>query len=195
MKKVENNRRNVKSTRGITLIALVITIIILLILAGISIASLTGDNGILTKADTAKEENRAATIEEEKNLWKSNQVADQIIGETEVQKLGELLEQLQNEELITEEEKYTIIVEGEITIGKKTIVFGTMDISDRIESIIQKNKDSEGNIDYEKLKEDLNKIKDIQGVPSDLTQEKFPLVVKIGNEFMEIKEDGTVRTS
>lgn len=195
MKKVENNRRNVKSTRGITLIALVITIIIILILAGISIASLTGDNGILTKADTAKEENRAATIEEEKNLWKSNQVADQIIGETEVQKLGELLEQLQNEELITEEEKYTIIVEGEITIGKKTIVFGTMDISDRIESIIQKNKDSEGNIDYEKLKEDLNKIKDIQGVPSDLTQEKFPLVVKIGNEFMEIKEDGTVRTS
>lgn len=192
---MENNRRNVKSTRGITLIALVITIIILLILAGISIASLTGDNGILTKADTAKEENRAATIEEEKNLWKSNQVADQIIGETEVQKLGELLEQLQNEELITEEEKYTIIVEGEITIGKKTIVFGTMDISDRIESIIQKNKDSEGNIDYEKLKEDLNKIKDIQGVPSDLTQEKFPLVVKIGNEFMEIKEDGTVRTS
>lgn len=195
MKKMENNRRNAKSTRGITLIALVITIIILLILAGISIASLTGDNGILTKADTAKEENRAATIEEEKNLWKSNQVADQIIGETEVQKLGELLEQLQNEELITEEEKYTIIVEGEITIGKKTIVFGTMDISDRIESIIQKNKDSEGNIDYEKLKEDLNKIKDIQGVPSDLTQEKFPLVVKIGNEFMEIKEDGTVRTS
>ncbi len=192
---MENNRRNAKSTRGITLIALVITIIILLILAGISIASLTGDNGILTKADTAKEENRAATIEEEKNLWKSNQVADQIIGETEVQKLGELLEQLQNEELITEEEKYTIIVEGEITIGKKTIVFGTMDISDRIESIIQKNKDSEGNIDYEKLKEDLNKIKDIQGVPSDLTQEKFPLVVKIGNEFMEIKEDGTVRTS
>ena len=192
---MENNRRNVKSTRGITLIALVITIIIILILAGISIASLTGDNGILTKADTAKEENRAATIEEEKNLWKSNQVADQIIGETEVQKLGELLEQLQNEELITEEEKYTIIVEGEITIGKKTIVFGTMDISYRIESIIQKNKDSEGNIDYEKLKEDLNKIKDIQGVPSDLTQEKFPLVVKIGNEFMEIKEDGTVRTS
>ena len=192
---MKNNRRNVKSTRGITLIALVITIIILLILAGISIASLTGDNGILTKADTAKEENRAATIEEEKNLWKSNQVADQIIGETKVQKLGELLEQLQKEELITEEEKDTIIVEGEITIGKKTIVFGTIDTSDRIESIVQKNKDNEGNIDYEKLKEDLNKIKDIQGVPSDLTQEKFPLVVKIGNEFMEIKEEGTVRTS
>ena len=39
-----------KSSKGITLIALVITIIVLLILAGVSIAMLTGDNGILTQA-------------------------------------------------------------------------------------------------------------------------------------------------
>lgn len=43
-----------KEQKGITLIALVITIIVLLILAGISIATLTGENGILTKANTAK---------------------------------------------------------------------------------------------------------------------------------------------
>ena len=41
--------------KGITLIALVITIIVLLILAGVTIATLTGDNGILTKATEAKE--------------------------------------------------------------------------------------------------------------------------------------------
>ena len=40
--------------RGITLIALVITIIVLLILAGVSIAMLTGQNGILTQANNAK---------------------------------------------------------------------------------------------------------------------------------------------
>ena len=40
------------ANKGITLIALVITIIILLILAGISIAMITGENGILTKATT-----------------------------------------------------------------------------------------------------------------------------------------------
>ena len=34
--------------RGITLVALVITIIVLLILAGVTIAALSGDNGILT---------------------------------------------------------------------------------------------------------------------------------------------------
>ena len=41
--------------RGITLIALIVTIIVLLILAGITIATLTGKNGILTKATEAKE--------------------------------------------------------------------------------------------------------------------------------------------
>ena len=43
--------------KGITLIALVITVIVLLILAGVSIAMLTGDNGILTQASEAKDEN------------------------------------------------------------------------------------------------------------------------------------------
>ena len=42
-----------KQTKGITLIALVITIIVLLILAGVSIAMLTGQNGILTQANNA----------------------------------------------------------------------------------------------------------------------------------------------
>ena len=42
-----------RNQRGITLIALVITIIVLLILAGVSIAMLTGQNGILTRADQA----------------------------------------------------------------------------------------------------------------------------------------------
>ena len=49
--------KSYKSTKGITLIALVITIIVLLILAGVSIAMLTGDNGILTQASEAKDEN------------------------------------------------------------------------------------------------------------------------------------------
>ena len=47
-------KRITKSTKGITLIALVVTIIILLILAGVSIAMLTGNNGILSQAGRAK---------------------------------------------------------------------------------------------------------------------------------------------
>ena len=48
---MKNFKRN---NSGITLIALVITIIVLLILAGVSIATLTGENGILTRAQDAK---------------------------------------------------------------------------------------------------------------------------------------------
>ena len=51
----------IRSNKAITLIALVITIIVLLILAGVSIATLTGDNGLLTKAQQAKEENEKAS--------------------------------------------------------------------------------------------------------------------------------------
>ena len=47
-------KQKLKENKGITLIALVITIIVLLILAGVTIATLTGDNGILTKASDAK---------------------------------------------------------------------------------------------------------------------------------------------
>ncbi len=54
-----------KGKNGITLIALVITIIILLILAGISIATLTGENGLLTKTHTAKTETKKANAEEQ----------------------------------------------------------------------------------------------------------------------------------
>ena len=47
------NKKQRKNSKGITLIALVITIIVLLILAGVSIAMLTGQNGILTQAQNA----------------------------------------------------------------------------------------------------------------------------------------------
>ena len=47
--KKPNEKSNKFSNRGITLIALVITIIILLILAGVMIATLTGENGLLRK--------------------------------------------------------------------------------------------------------------------------------------------------
>ena len=53
-----------KKEKGITLIALVITIIVLLILAGVSIAMLTGENGIITQAIKAKENTEQAAKNE-----------------------------------------------------------------------------------------------------------------------------------
>ncbi len=55
-------KKELNNSNGITLIALVITIIVLLILAGISISMLSGDNGILQRATTAKENTERAEI-------------------------------------------------------------------------------------------------------------------------------------
>ena len=54
-------RNFMKQSKAITLIALVITIIVLLILAGVTIATLTGDNGLLQKATSAKQANEDAS--------------------------------------------------------------------------------------------------------------------------------------
>ena len=57
-------KQRLRKNKGITLIALVITIIVLLILAGVSIAMLTGENGILTQAQKAKTETEQAAENE-----------------------------------------------------------------------------------------------------------------------------------
>ena len=64
----QNLKERVKSKKGVTLIALVITIIVLLILAGVTIATLTGDNGILTKAQSTKIRSERASIKEQIEL-------------------------------------------------------------------------------------------------------------------------------
>ena len=63
--------------KGITLIALVITIIVLLILAGVSIAMLTGENGILTQANNSKQVTERAEAKERAQLDVAAYVADE----------------------------------------------------------------------------------------------------------------------
>lgn len=67
-----------RNQRGITLIALVITIIVLLILAGVSIAMLTGDNGILTKAQESQTKSSEAEAEETLKLALSEILANKL---------------------------------------------------------------------------------------------------------------------
>ena len=61
-------KEKLKGRKGITLIALVITIIVLLILAGVSIAMLTGENGILNQAQEAKSQTEYKSAEEKVKL-------------------------------------------------------------------------------------------------------------------------------
>ena len=54
IKENAKQKNNVKTEKGITLIALVITIVILLILAAVGIGTLTGENGLIKRAQDAK---------------------------------------------------------------------------------------------------------------------------------------------
>ena len=119
----------VKTNNGITLIALVITIIVLLILAAVSIATLTGQNGILTQANNAKEETRGATVEEIVELWKTENEMNDYYDSSETPKSeDELLQELLGNKQIFEEE---------IDRESKTITIGDRVISYKIKSHLQ----------------------------------------------------------
>ena len=79
-----------RNTKGITLIALVVTIIVLLLLAGISITMLTGQNGILTRVDESKEQYVNSSEKEQVQLSYNSAMT---------KKLGNVItaEELQNE--------------------------------------------------------------------------------------------------
>ncbi len=71
-------RKILKNSKGITLIALVITIIVLLILVAVSIATLTGENGILTQAGNAKTVTDIAEVKEQAQLDITNWTAEKL---------------------------------------------------------------------------------------------------------------------
>ena len=88
------NLRKVKGNSGITLVALVVTIIVLLILAGITIAMLTGENGIINRAFQAKEATEYAQIEEEVALAWTEVQAEKVIENLSQEETADYLEEV-----------------------------------------------------------------------------------------------------
>lgn len=118
MKKIANNR-------GITLIALVVTIIVLLILAGISISMLSGDNGILNRAVQAKDATRGGEVQETVTLAAANNTGADYIGGTK-QTRAEVIAQLHRDGKLTDSEVATLEENDVITIGGITIDFSVL---------------------------------------------------------------------
>lgn len=112
MRKVIINMKSIRKTKenkGITLIALVVTIIVLLILAGITIATLTGNNGIVTKANEAKEKNEIAEEKEQISLAISAAIANKIDEKVEKEDIEKELEKNKNDvQVIDFESKFII---------------------------------------------------------------------------------------
>ena len=90
-----------KRNSGITMITLAVTIIVLMILAGVSLNSLVGDNGIITMAQKAKENILLAQTEEQKQLNELYKELEQNLGDInldEEEQIAELLEQIKEKE-------------------------------------------------------------------------------------------------
>ena len=117
-----------ENERGITLIALVITVIVLLILAGVTIATLTGESGLLQKATIAKEENEKA---KELELIKLAVASAKLAGEGTITKdnlESELksnfdvdiinLDEKSGGWILNQSKEYTIYEDGKVVEGK-----------------------------------------------------------------------------
>lgn len=109
-----------KENRGITLIALVITIIVLLILAGISIATLTGENGAIQKARRAKEETKKAEYKEELIIIGNGLQPDRVINNWNLQTyMSNYQEEIKNDPMFGEAQRIAFldqIEQDQITI-------------------------------------------------------------------------------
>ena len=113
------------NNRGITLIALVITIIVLLILAGISISMLSGDNGLLNRAVQAKDATRGGEVQETVTLAAANNAGVEHIGGTKQTKT-DVITQLHNDGKLTDSEVATLEENDIIVIGGITIDFSVL---------------------------------------------------------------------
>lgn len=110
-----------KRNKGITLIALVITIIVLLILAGVSIATLTGENGIIKQASKAKTETAKMTAKEKVEVEVLGSYGKD--GKLNLELLKQNIKQHLNIEITTDSFPVTVTVDGyKLTIHKHGIV-------------------------------------------------------------------------
>ena len=107
-----------KNESAITLIALVITIIILLILAGVSISMVIGQTGIFNKAQIAKESTQLSTAKEIIRIEVLENEAHKSANDSRAKSDEELLNPIKEK---LEKEGYTINEDNTITIGEKTI--------------------------------------------------------------------------
>lgn len=116
-----------KNKKGITLIALVITIVVLIILATISINSVFGENGLIAKAEQGKQEYRAGSVQDEVSMWKGEKSAAKYDG-LSVKTRDELIEDQLQRGLLTEEEATIAKNTGSVKIASQTIDYGEDDL-------------------------------------------------------------------
>lgn len=135
----KSNFKHLTFNSAITLIALIITIIVLLILAGVTLTMLMGENGIIKKAQLAKEKTNEAQIEEEKNLKsledKINNYNSRENGVSESKYIKEF------KPIILSETNVNIKVSNSLENGEDSEVYGYLFLLDGKVVSMQQNKE------------------------------------------------------
>lgn len=138
-----------KEKKGITLIALVITIIILLIIAGVVIATLTGDNGLLNRATRAKDRTAIAEVEERIQLsYNAALATDFADGKANIQKTTletELEKEFPGSTISVEEDpsdstKWIVTVDGISVTVKAGVLTASSGDENTVETLAKEGK-------------------------------------------------------
>ena len=205
-----------KSTKGITLIALVVTIIILLILAGVSIAMLTGNNGVLTQAKSAKENTRVGEVQEKVKLAAQAALTANLGNGIEKEKFQEELNNMftQGEQVGLEydetNKKYTVAVDkyevevsnmGAVGEAKEAVIQAKLTLTyknteqkagENVAKVVDKNVPIPTNFYYVGGTKDTgvvisdNSADENQGVDSNLSGNQFVWVPVNQNQKLQI---------
>ena len=159
-----------KNKKGITLIALVVTIVVLLILAGVTISLLLDENGIIAKSKDARTETRVSQIEDEVGMWKqhnfinkeSNQAqesADTMLANLISRKLLTEEEIDRDQELITIKKKDGTVI-TEISYGNVTINISKTPATEKSGAVLLKVDSADGltKIDVSQGNEELDNL-------------------------------------
>ena len=119
--------KDFRSTKAITLIALVVSIVVLLILAGVSIVTLTGETGILNQVQNASKLSEIARVEEEANLILTASVIDNRTSAKAIKDVGTILSELKLEGKIENYDTTGNVAVTEIKFDTNSITIGEED--------------------------------------------------------------------
>ena len=119
-------RNRYNSPKGITIVALVVTIVIMLILVGVT-ATIAINGGLIGTAKDSKEETRYTQVLAEKEMWEQEERPTERFG-IKSETLEDFITRLESEKLLTKKEAEEVRKDGMTTIAKKWLVFGARKI-------------------------------------------------------------------
>jgi signal transduction histidine kinase len=153
--------KKIKSETAITLIALIITVIILLILAGVSLNALVGDNGIIVKSTEAKLESEEAELKEQVEMIVADTVGELVNNPMSQNEIRDYIKEKFNSQnlkaTIDNDEDGFVIVYG---IQRKNIWYLNGELKDFREegAVVGSTDDWKYKIDSETRKSSANSI-------------------------------------